>query len=238
MATRYNYTGGIVTDGLVLHFDAAKKDSYPGSGTTWYDLSGNGNEGVTNNTFPTFTGTAKDAALDFDGTSDNINLGDFAGTFISDPSVNGYNATVSVWCYAEGGYYILASGAQSGGSRGFALSYQNGSAFFSIAGDQLSASKVLTANFNLNEWVNFTGVADGTTWTVYKNGSAVGAPITLFANPKETDAATNLFLGVPNNATSILHFNGKISNVKIYNRALTASEISQNFNALRGRYGI
>ena len=46
MSTRYNYTGGIVTNGLVLNLDAAKIDSYPGSGTTWYDISGNNNKPI------------------------------------------------------------------------------------------------------------------------------------------------------------------------------------------------
>jgi hypothetical protein len=69
MATRYNYTGGIVTDGLVLNLDAAKVDSYPGTGTTWRDLSGNNNNGTLTNG-PTFSGIGKQAAIVFDGVDD------------------------------------------------------------------------------------------------------------------------------------------------------------------------
>src|SRR6056300_55844 len=71
MATRYNYTGGIVTDGLVLHLDAAKRDSYPGSGTTWYDLSGNGAHSITQTT-PTHTFDGKQSYFSFDGTDDQF----------------------------------------------------------------------------------------------------------------------------------------------------------------------
>jgi len=71
MATRYNYTGQLVTDGLVLNLDAAKLDSYPGSGTTWRDISGNNNNGTLTNG-PTFSGIGKQAAIVFDGTDDYV----------------------------------------------------------------------------------------------------------------------------------------------------------------------
>jgi hypothetical protein len=71
MATRYNYTGQLVTDGLVLNLDAAKLDSYPGSGTTWRDISGNNNNGTLTNG-PTFSGIGKQAAIVFDGVDDYI----------------------------------------------------------------------------------------------------------------------------------------------------------------------
>ena len=71
MATRYNYTGQLITDGLVLNLDAAKRDSYPGSGTTWYDISGNGNNGTLTNG-PTYTGVSKDAAIVFHGVDDYV----------------------------------------------------------------------------------------------------------------------------------------------------------------------
>ena len=74
MATRYNYTGGIVTNGLVLNLDAAKTDSYPGTGTTWRDLSGNNNNGTLTNG-PTYTGVSKDAAIVFDGVDDYVDCG-------------------------------------------------------------------------------------------------------------------------------------------------------------------
>jgi hypothetical protein len=61
MATNYNYFGGIVTNGLVLDLDAAKLASYPGTGTAWYDISGNNNNGTLTNG-PTFSGIGKQAS--------------------------------------------------------------------------------------------------------------------------------------------------------------------------------
>jgi hypothetical protein len=73
MSTIYNYTGGLITEGLVLNLDAAKRDSYPGSGTLWKDLSGNGNNGTLTNG-PTYTGVSKDASIIFDGVDDYVQI--------------------------------------------------------------------------------------------------------------------------------------------------------------------
>jgi hypothetical protein len=73
MATNYNYFGGIVTNGLVLDLDAAKLASYPGTGTAWYDISGNNNNGTLTNG-PTFSGVDKQASIVFDGVDDYVIL--------------------------------------------------------------------------------------------------------------------------------------------------------------------
>jgi hypothetical protein len=93
MATRYNYTGGIVTNGLVLNLDAAKVDSYPGTGTTWRDISGNNNNGTLTNG-PTLTGSGKNLAITFDGTNDY--------TEILDNSIIDFGTsdfTSNIWIY-------------------------------------------------------------------------------------------------------------------------------------------
>ena len=71
MAGRIAYYGNIVKDGLVLDLDAAKKDSYPGTGTAWNDISGNRNNGTLTNG-PTFN-SSNGGSIVFDGTNDYIN---------------------------------------------------------------------------------------------------------------------------------------------------------------------
>lgn len=91
MAGRISYYGGIVTNGLVLALDAAKKDSYPGSGTVWRDISGNGNNGTLTNG-PTFN-SGNGGSIVFDGVDDYVEYG-----LITQMS-NLINITVSYWYY-------------------------------------------------------------------------------------------------------------------------------------------
>jgi hypothetical protein len=108
MATRYNYTGGIVTNGLVLNLDAAKTDSYPGTGTTWRDISGNNNNGTLTNG-PTFSGIGKQASIVFDGVDDyaffNTDLRSLTSITINvwlkpiDPSLSGPPINSQIFAY-------------------------------------------------------------------------------------------------------------------------------------------
>jgi hypothetical protein len=241
MATRYNYTGGIVTNGLVLNLDAAKTDSYPGTGTTWRDLSGNNNNGTLTNG-PTFSGIGKQASIVFDGTNDYVGLGN--SQLVSSSSYITLESWVSVNSFQS--YTAIISRSQNSPPfGGYQLSVNNDSGInkFDFA---------VNLNGSWNTWVNLggtfgsslstgiyyhvVGTYDGTGISMYLNGSLIlkkaatgnlqyGASIT----------STNIALNV-GNASSYL--NAKIANVKVYNRALTAQEITQNFNALRGRYGI
>ena len=222
MATRYNYTGQLVTDGLVLNLDAAKVDSYPGTGTAWYDLSGNNNNGTLING-PTFSGIGKQAAIVFDGTNDYGSLGttpqiapgtgDFTFEFWINPTnwSNLYmplfttTITNGLWIGKVESNFVLRA--------------------YNVADDLQYATFPTT-----NTWTNIIIRRSGTTANIYYNTSSVVSG-TVTRNYVQgvgeiaRDGTTNVF-------------NGKISNIKYYNRALSATEVSQNFNALRGRYGI
>jgi hypothetical protein len=237
MATRYNYTGGIVTDGLVLNLDAAKVDSYPGTGTTWYDLSGNNNNGTLTNG-PTFSGIGKQAAIVFDGTNDYVDCG-------SNASLDLDSLTQEVWLKPVIGRRnpILGdSNSDSSDSRHsmwlelysdnkFILIFGDGSKF----GDVSSLTTVSSNNIicvscvrnNTNKTVQFYINGTGEIVQPWANQSTIGTPVTL--------GIYSLWIGGSNGFGNM---KDNIYNVRIYNRALSADEVSQNFNALRGRYGI
>ena len=75
MSTRYNFFGGLVTDGMVLNVDVAKLQSYSGSGTNWLNLINNSISGGTLINGPSITGSGKNLAIRFDGSDDYVNFG-------------------------------------------------------------------------------------------------------------------------------------------------------------------
>jgi len=229
MATRYNYTGGIVTNGLVLNLDAAKTDSYPGTGTTWRDLSGFGNNGTLTNG-PTFSGIGKQASIVFDGVDDYYNI----PTSITD-TMNVINIWVkmlstSVCPILYYGSDIFNSNSWTWGIAVFPSSTHG----FNEAPLNYPTTALYTESITTNIWKNFTLVRnDSGNVRLYKNGILVGSKIGAGTTALR-DSSDRLYIA----KAGTTYGNFEISQVLIYNRALSAQEITQNFNALRGRYGI
>ena len=225
MATRYNYTGNIVTQGLVLNLDAAKTDSYPGTGTTWRDLSGFGNNGTLTNG-PTFSGLGKQASIVFDGTNDYV-----TGSNSSDFAFGTGDFTVSTWAYfntVADGIMVDLRTTSTGGGPGYSDYLQNGKFKLYWTGDRYTS----IGNLTTGSWYSITVTRQSTTLSVYFNGVLDG---TTFSNTNLTEGGFRL----ATNINSTGYANERIANVLIYKgKALTPSEVTQNFNALRGRYGI
>jgi len=218
------YTGAnIIRDGLVLSLDAASKNSYPGSGTTWTDLSENNNSG-TLVASPTFSST-NSGNLIFNGSSQYINCG-------NNPSIQITVGTISAWVRAT----------------------SPGASFRSIMAKQLAwglffNDSILVAYDWGNNQTRSTGlnIADGTwkyavlTFTetvgtpsnnaiVYLNGTSV-----LTTTVKHSGHSVNLQIAEAN-ASQFL--NGNIAIAQIYNRALSATEVAQNYNATKSRFNL
>ena len=215
----------IVTDGLVLALDAGNTKSYPGSGTTWTDLSGNSNTGTLTNG-PTFS-SDNGGYIDFDGSNDQINCGssdDFAfgtGDF-----------TIEFWCNPDAlGTTAIISISSDGGfsSTNWQFRYNNAQKvrwLYSNSSDIISNSTVSTG-----EWTHIVATRSGTALTLYINAVSE-ATGTSSANLSDNGT---LRIGTSRDENS--YFNGKISNVKLYKgKGLTAAEVAQNYNALKGRY--
>ena len=223
-----SYNPRIVTDGLVLYLDAGNTKSYPGSGTTWTDLSGNSNNGSLQNMDGTNLDSANGGSLTFDGTNDYVSVSNVQ------PGTNDF--TISVWVYknnntsndyvwdfgANGG--TLSSGTSVGG---YGFRYYNATLG---TGSNMYTQGTIP---NINEWYEVTITRNSGTSTMYVNGQS----ITSSSGDTHNISSTTLYIGRYGGGTGYEH-DGKMSNFKIYNKALTPQEIQQNFNALRGRFGI
>jgi hypothetical protein len=231
MATNYNYFGNLVTSGLVLDLDAAKVASYPGTGTTWYNISGNNLTGSLVNG-PTFTGIGKQAAIVFDGTNDYT-------VFPTSSLFSFTNANFSVGCWFKSTQNIQYAGFLGQISQpvivsGWSLQLHQGKIQMWL--DSVLYPTPLT--YNDNNWhyalATISNISTGNL-IIYVDGTQVYS--TTVPNYTTNTSTYPLWVGGWTGGTSYL-YNGSLSNVQIYNRILSATEITQNFNALRGRYGI
>jgi hypothetical protein len=216
------HSPSITTSGLVLCLDAGNTKSYPGSGTTWTDLSGNGNNGTFVNT-PTYSSSNKGSII-FDSTdyvttsavvesATNSNLQTFSGWLVGDGALFGSNAS------GIGQNHLRAS--LSGTTLTYRVSYYGGA-----AGEIDDTTTV--SPFSINNIVIVKTAAEK--YDVYFNAVKVMNQVT-----KKASVSTSFYPGLYYSGS---YNNGTVCNYMIYNRALTASEIQQNFNALRGRFSI
>lgn len=228
-----NHGPNIVMDGLVLHLDAANVKSYPGSGTAWTDLSGKNNNGTLTNG-PTYGNNS----ISFDGVDDYVNVPVAAGSSLKVTN----SVTVSTWIYnrqwKESDF--VEAGVTSIGDSGFVLWTTNiyysktNIAFGKQASDWATYIESVTDfSQKLNVWMNIVGTYDGSTTRLYYNGRLDNSKASTFSYN-----VTACTIGGGTSAYSDGYFNGNIACTKIYNRALSAEEVLQNFNALRGRYGV
>ena len=224
----------IVTDGLVLALDAGNVKSYPGSGTTWLDKSGRGNNATLTNG-PTFN-SGDGGNIVFDGVDDYVINSNFNITPINN------ELCISLWYKTSNNanekmLIDLCGITNNGTNRDFFSIRQNWRSnnkiscyFNSTAGFQFVAfpNQVVT-----NTWNNIVYSKVGNTLNAYLNGVSV-ATQNVTGNIKTIQryiiAQDNLFGGNL--------FAGSISTVLIYNRGLTATEVLQNYNATKGRFGL
>ena len=230
----------VVESGLVLALDAGNTKSYPGSGTTWTDLSGRGNNGTLTNG-PTYS-SSNGGSLVFDGTNDyaevvNNNLYKFSNTqafslnFWFNCTSSSGNPSVFAFALDNGRGYYFTIDINVVRVNAFLFDYWDGSSFRGIAG--------INNSVPLNTWVMFTATSSSNSvndMKVYQNGVLSSYTNRGTGTPNTIDYNTlSMRIGARANGS---YFKGNIAQVSIYNRALTASEIQQNFNALRGRFGL
>ena len=226
MATGYG-AKSIVTNGLVFCVDAKNNKSYPGSGTTWSDLAGS-NHGTINSA--TFNSSGD---FTFDGTDDYINHAfDFTGlTALS----------VEAWAYqnSQGSFNTIIGQWRN---NNFAMSSivleTVGSEMWFIIANGGSLYSAKKTGFTTGAWHHVVGTWDGSTVRVYVDGTVGGT--TASTSSMNDSSLPTLIGGIQTPAGGYLDgdWNGKVANVKVYNKSLSSSEISQNFNAIRNRFGV
>ena len=230
MATNYNPK--ITTNGLVLCLDAANPRSYPGSGTPVFDISQSNNNGTLLNGVS--HSTNNNGYFVFDGTNDTIDCGPV-------PQINSSltGLTVSAWVNTNvAGIKCILENGTTYTTNTFYMFQENANYFtFEVYG--AGAFDVIYANYiyKLNTWYNLVGVwSSNVRVNLYTNGVLTNGTRGGSTRPSVINGNTNLFVG--SRAGMSYPFSGNINSVQIYNRALSESEIKQNFEATRDRYGV
>ena len=225
MATNYNPS--IVTDGLVLCLDAANTKSYPGSGTTWTDISGEGHDGTLTNG-PTFSSNYGGNIV-LDGSNDFV-------TGVHNSELNLRNdVTIECWFRRTGGRstWVRIFGKGDGSNRTYGLWYHVNQNYFLYQRYGPSSFNVLpTIPVVLNKWYHMVGTSSGSTHTLYLNGVNVGTA----SNSSTFHSSTDPYK--VGSHDGLYHHIGDVSNCRIYNRGLSEAEVKQNYNAHKGRFGL
>ena len=230
----FNYSPKIVTDGLVLCLDAANPRSYASGSTSWLDLSRSQNNGSLVNG-PTFN-SANGGSIVFDGVDDYISVPKQTAL------VNASQFTITAWMKRANtlSKVILYQGADINNDVSFEL-WDDGNVYFEVG--NASNAYGYTANTSIN-WQQLTMVFDGTqTGNSNRLKGYINANLlSLLYSPTipSTSGPSNSVFSIGNSqGLGGGNFStGNIASVQIYNRALSAQEVLQNYNALKGRYGL
>jgi hypothetical protein len=229
----------IVTNGLVLYLDAANSTSYPGTGTTWTDLTNSGNIG-------TFIGATSYSSSDagtilFNGNSSSNDYVSVANNATLNLTTAG---SISIWIkpntLTQLGLTNLISrtinGDVNGQSYYIIWSGGNISGFIQNGGVYKAISTPVPTSIG---WYNYVFTWGNGNLNLYQNGISVAAPVASSINAQSLSTTVNIggyvFGGAGGNANT---FNGKIPFVNLYNRGITSTEVMTNFDAVKTRFGL
>ena len=215
--------------GLMLNLDAGVSSSYPGSGTTWTDLSGNGRNG---SLASVGYSSSNRGTLTFNGTNSRVDL--TANSINSNADLT-LNFWVNSPLPAINGSYTLLSGYSTAGH--LQVRYFNSSSITSVQLVKSNTANMgtfsgFTALINTTYLITVILIKSTNTWYLYVNGNFISSFVS-----SQTFITSGPSLGTNLVGTSEF-FSGNMYSFSYYNRALTATEISQNFNATRARFGI
>lgn len=231
-----------VTDGLVLNLDAANIKSYQGSGSTWSDLSTSNNHATislspTHNaaTGLTFNGSTQYGRIpSVNGVTNFTNTQQYSIEIWFNPSNGQPNSSeaelLEKWDFANESRYPFTIRFNEGASSMLVSCY-----------DGLNFPSLSVTGFPVNTWAQIVAVFDfvNRTLTVYRNGVSSASRSLVGVNQVSNTSPVGIAGRVPFNANGVqVPFKGTIGNIRFYNKALTASQVLQNFNILKIRYGL
>lgn len=226
------YNTSTVRNGLVLHLDAANKKSYPGSGSTWIDLGPYVTDGTLIND-PTFD-VGDNGSIIFDGTSEYATLPHNAiFSFGSSGFTFDFFINVPLSTLTARRLFQKGVAGQSNLEYFFSISSTGVlTAATSTTGTTQTATITSTVSVKNNNWTHVALVKSDTSAIFYKDG------LPEFTGTLDQNIRQASGLEYIGGASASNFFTGKMSSVKVYNRALTDQEVKQNFESLRGRYGV
>ena len=225
-----------VSSNLVLYYDPSNSSSYSGSGTTINDLSGNGLNGTMSNisfTSPYFS---------YNGSSSQVSVADNS---LLEPG--GGDWTMEVWANQSASGNDVVLGKFDDGGLAADVSYSirtTGTTYYAQMGSGSGSGSTLYVNSTnytgtIGSWSQIVYVfKNGATKTLqtFVNGSSIGTVNHSLASILNT--SNNLYIGSYNNGEYPQWFDGKVGITRLYSAALTSSEVLQNFNADRAKYGL
>lgn len=212
----FNYSPRIIQDGLVLYLDAANTKSYPTTGTTWTDLSRSGNNGTLING-PTFN-SSNGGSIVFDGVNDYVGIPSFSFTS---------NFSVNFWEFITSAGVGSREGVIGNVGNGDDINHFGGRVrLYNRASNQDAI--VATTFTSTNIYYNYTFTRNGTSYAIYANG-ILNSTSTYPSFSWDVTAIGSGNAG---------YFTGRIPIIQLYNRALTAQEVLQNYNATKSRFGL
>lgn len=224
---------GIVTSGLIINVDAGFTPSYPKGGTGWYDSSGNSNNATLINS-PTYSS----------GSGGSIAFDDVSLQYATISNVGNLSVwTVEVWfnltTSLAGKVTSIMSNVFNGSVLNFSVGTNNAPANTNLAVGFYNGAWRSTAGFvpSINTWYQVVGTYDGTTIRQYVNGSANGGNLTYSGTPT-SGGGIRLMARWDDISTSPNYADGNLAIARLYNRSLSAAEITQNYNAQKGRFGL
>jgi len=234
IVVNFNYEG-IVTNGLVLNVDAGFDPSYPTTGTTWYDLSGNSNNGTLTNG-PTFNST-NSGSIVFDGVDDyvqvtspfgNIDWSTRAWSFSSWMKLDTLGDKCLVNLNSSNSSHYIVTNVFYTDQKSYWYFIKNSTAV------QTNFTQT-TSEFPTNQIFHFTMTYNGNGLSsgnikFYKNGNLL---TTIEGGSAGLGNLTGLQIG-----GTYYPLDGNVYSFQMYNRVLSQSEITQNYNAQKGRFGL
>jgi hypothetical protein len=221
----FNRGPKIVTQGLVLALDAASKNSYPGTGNVWTDLSGNNNNGTLVNS-PTFN-SANGGSIAFNGSTNYVS---------GNVSIASSPFTIICWVYPNvtpSNNVYFSVGSVAGTRTAIHLRLISDTSFlFGLYADDLT----VTVASVTGKWNCFAvTLTSGFVQSAYQNGALVGSPRTA-AGYFTGDTTYNI--GRWGLSAGTQYINANVATSCVYNRVLSAAEIQQNYNATKSRFDL
>lgn len=214
----------VVTTGLQLYLDALDPTSYSGTGTTWYDLSGNGNDVVMQN-----SSSISWNASGYFATGSN---GWFNKASSTNIPIGNSNYTLSVWVQlgsSWGSNGLISVGSFGAGNQSNAFRTNGTNSYYNYWwGNDLLATSTLSP---ATQWFNAVAKFNGTTRSIWIN--AVQKASDTPSGHNVTSSAIQIA-----KTTGTEYLQGNIAQALIYNRALSDSEIAENFDATKSRFGL
>jgi hypothetical protein len=230
------YNPKIVTDGMVLCLDAANTKSYSGSGTAWNDVSGNGRNFTWVST-PTY---ALEGTIPYFTTLGNRCTGPASNSFGIN-NTSGY----TIFLIMKQNALVATSTFKFYGSGGFGrgifshCTWSDDNIYFDQGGCCNADTRTAVASGGSQTWNiwTFRRLTGSSTRSIHKNGVTLTTNTNAAADINLSSTAVDLASSDEYGGNSST-WNARLNNFTVYNRGLTDIEIQQNFNALRGRFGI